>query len=66
MGPERKEEFMERYREQFMNPYLTAARGYVDEVIAPEDTRKRIAAALEAFAGKHREPCGKRHGNIPL
>lgn len=64
--PERKEEFMERYREQFMNPYLAAARGYVDEVIAPEDTRKRIAAALGALTGKHREPCGKRHGNIPL
>ncbi|MCI8971886.1 MAG: acyl-CoA carboxylase subunit beta [Oscillibacter sp.] len=55
---------VEEYRQQYMNPYLAAARGYIDEVVEPEDTRRRIAAALEALSGKPRG--ARRHGNIPL
>lgn len=62
--PDRRDRLVEEYREQYMNPYLAAARGYIDEVVEPEDTRRRIAAALEALSGK---PGGEnRHGNIPL
>lgn len=62
--PDCRDQLVEEYREQYMNPYLAASRGYIDEVIEPENTRRRIAAALEALAGK---PRGKeRHGNIPL
>lgn len=60
----RRSRLEEEYREQYMNPYLAAARGYIDEVIEPKDTRRRIAAALEALAGK---PWSRsQHGNIPL
>ncbi|MBD5161413.1 MAG: hypothetical protein HDT14_05245, partial [Oscillibacter sp.] len=49
-----------------LNPYLAAKRGYIDEVIDPKDTRKRIAGALEVLSGKGRAEYPKRHGNIPL
>jgi len=62
--PDSRDRLVEEYREQYMNPYLAVARGYIDEVIEPEDTRRRIAAALEALSNK---PRGEyRHGNIPL
>lgn len=64
--PECRDRLNELYRERYMNPYLAAARGYIDEVIEPADTRKRIAAALAAFENKQRDVSGKRHGNIPL
>lgn len=61
-----REELLERYREQFLNPYLAAARGYIDAVIEPLETRRQIAAALEALSRKQEETMGKQHGNIPL
>lgn len=64
--PDCRESLVEEYREQYMNPYLAAARGYIDEVIEPSDTRRRIAAALEALEHKQRKTSEKRHGNIPL
>lgn len=54
------------YEEAFMNPYVAAARGYVDEVIRPEDTREKIKGALNMLKGKRGEPPIKKHGNIPL
>lgn len=62
--PDCRDRLVEEYRERYMNPYLAAARGYIDEVIEAEDTRRRIAAALEALEGKPRGEA--RHGNIPL
>ena len=62
--PNCRDRLVEEYRERYMNPYLAVTRGFVDEVIEPEYTRGRIAAALEALAGKPRGQ--KRHGNIPL
>lgn len=62
--PDCRDRLVEEYRNLYMNPYLAVARGYIDEVIEPENTRRRIAAALEALASK---PWGNaRHGNIPL
>ena len=64
--PDCREQLNEAYKERYINPYLAAARGHIDEVIEPGDTRVRIAAALEAFKNKQRDSSGKRHGNIPL
>ena len=54
------------YEEQFANPYIAAARGYVDDVILPSDTRPRLIAALELLADKRDTNPPKKHGNIPL
>lgn len=64
--PEKRNQLIGQYTERYMNPYLAAARGYIDEVIEPRDTRARIASALEALAGKRGERIRKKHGNIPL
>jgi propionyl-CoA carboxylase beta chain len=57
---------IEEFRESFANPYVAAERGYVDAVISPRDTRKRIIAALEMLQGKRDKNPPKKHGNIPL
>jgi len=54
------------YEERLANPYLAAARGYVDEVILPSETRARVANGLELLAGKRQSVPPKKHGNIPL
>ena len=54
------------YREKFSNPYVAAARGYVDDVIEPATTRIRLISALEMLASKRENRPSKKHGNIPL
>jgi acetyl-CoA carboxylase carboxyltransferase component len=54
------------YERQFANPYIAAARGYVDAVIKPSETRPRLIAALELLADKRDTNPRKKHGNIPL
>ena len=54
------------YEERFANPYIAAARGYVDEVIMPSETRGRIAGALAMLENKRQSVPAKKHGNIPL
>ncbi|MBQ7358962.1 MAG: acyl-CoA carboxylase subunit beta [Lachnospiraceae bacterium] len=54
------------YEDRFLNPYVAASRGYVNEVIKPEETRDRILKALSALKNKKIEPIYKKHGNIPL
>ena len=54
------------YREQFYNPYEAAARGYIDEVIEPHDTRAKLLSALELLENKRDTNPPKKHGNIPL
>jgi acetyl-CoA carboxylase carboxyltransferase component len=54
------------YEERFANPYAAAARGYVDDVIKPSDTRPRLIAALAMLADKRDTNPPKKHGNIPL
>ena len=54
------------YEERFANPYVAAARGYVDEVILPSETRQRLASGLRLLAGKRQSLPPKKHGNIPL
>jgi propionyl-CoA carboxylase beta chain len=54
------------YEEKFANPYVAAELGYVDEVIEPALTRKRIIDALEMLKNKKDTNPPKKHGNIPL
>jgi propionyl-CoA carboxylase beta chain len=54
------------YREQFANPYVAAARGYVDDIIAPRETRPRLVSALRMLRGKRDRNPPRKHGNIPL
>ncbi|MGD2178067.1 MAG: acyl-CoA carboxylase subunit beta [Anaerolineae bacterium] len=61
-----KERLVEQYREQFANPYIAAGRGYVDDVIEPQQTRPRIIEALKALQNKRDTNPPKKHGNIPL
>jgi acetyl-CoA carboxylase carboxyltransferase component len=62
----RRRELVAEYRAQFATPYVAAARGYIDDVIPPRETRRRLIAALEVL---HRKRVGvprRKHGNIPL
>jgi len=61
-----REQKIEEYRSKFSNPYVAAARGYVDDVIDPATTRPRLISALEMLAGKRENRPAKKHGNIPL
>ena len=56
----------EEYRAKFANPYLAAARGYVDDVIEPRRTRRKLISALEMVRNKRDSNPRKKHGNIPL
>jgi propionyl-CoA carboxylase beta chain len=63
---EARKEKVEEFRERFANPYVAAERGYVDAVIRPSETRRRLNAALDMLAGKREKNPAKKHGNIPL
>ena len=54
------------YRARFGNPYDAAARGYIDAVIKPRETRKKLIRALEVTRHKRDVNPPKKHGNIPL
>ncbi len=54
------------YEAEFDNPYIAAARGYIDEVIMPSETRARLVRGLEILADKRDTNPPKKHGNIPL
>lgn len=62
----RREELVREYREKFANPYVAAARGYIDDVIEPRQTRSKIISALEMLQNKRQKNPPKKHGNIPL
>ena len=57
---------VEEFRERFANPYVAAERGYVDAVIRPRETRKKLIDALEMLDTKRDKNPPKKHGNIPL
>lgn len=61
-----RKRLISEYKEKFSTPYIAASRGYIDDVIDPGDTRKKIANALDVFIKKHSENPPKKHGNIPL
>ena len=62
----KRAEKIEEYRDNVANPYTAAARGYVDAVIEPSETRKRIISSFDMLTGKREQRPQKKHGNIPL
>jgi propionyl-CoA carboxylase beta chain len=58
--------FVADYRARFANPYEAASLGFIDEVIRPRDTRRRLGAYLELLKTKRDKNPPKKHGNIPL
>lgn len=61
-----EEQLIENYREKFANPYVAAERGFVDDVIVPEQTRKVLIQGLNSLKNKVVNNPRKKHGNIPL
>jgi propionyl-CoA carboxylase beta chain len=64
--PAKIKQRIDEYQARFANPFVAAERGYIDEVIMPRGTRKRIARALQMLRNKHLENPFKKHDNIPL
>jgi propionyl-CoA carboxylase beta chain len=59
-------ERIKEYEERFANPFVAAERGYIDEVIMPRNTRRRVARALRLLRNKDVQNPWKKHDNIPL
>ncbi|MBW8308510.1 MAG: acyl-CoA carboxylase subunit beta [Candidatus Paracaedibacteraceae bacterium] len=65
-NPEKIQQYTENYRDKFANPYVAAKLGYIDEVILPRDTRRKLIRSLEMLRGKQVQNPWKKHDNIPL
>ncbi len=57
---------VDEFRDKFASPYIAAERGYIDEVIEPKDTRRKLIRALKLLANKRDQNPPRKHGNIPL
>ena len=57
---------MEDYEQRFNNPYVAAARGLIDDVIEPRDTRRVLIRALELTLSKRERHVAKKHGISPM
>ncbi len=60
-----KQEKINEYKEKFANPYVAASLGFIDEVILPEETRRKLIMALDRTMTKAEKNPPKKHGNIP-
>jgi propionyl-CoA carboxylase beta chain len=60
------EEETKNYTEAFANPLKAAEKGFVDDIIRPSETRKRIVNALHVMEGKERDQPKRKHDNLPL
>jgi acetyl-CoA carboxylase carboxyltransferase component len=65
-GPDARAQAVDDFREAFLNPFVAAERGYVDEVIDPAETRSAVARALRLLAPKRERLPARKHGNSPL
>ncbi len=63
---EMRQQRIEEFRDRFANPYVAAARGYVDAVIDPADLRPRLINAFETLQSKSETRPAKKHGNLPV
>ena len=63
---EMRKKFTDEYSAKYLNPFLAAAAGYIDEVIEVNETRKKICMAFTALKEKKQGNIWKKHGNIPL
>jgi propionyl-CoA carboxylase beta chain len=57
---------VKEFREKFANPYIAAGRGFLDEIIRPRATRRKLIATLKSLENKRDKNPPKKHGNIPL
>jgi propionyl-CoA carboxylase beta chain len=64
--PEKLKERTEEYRQKFANPFIAAGRGYIDDVIMPRNTRRRIARAFAMLEDKELQNPWRKHDNLPL
>jgi acetyl-CoA carboxylase carboxyltransferase component len=62
----KREQLVQDYRRKFANPYIAASKGYIDDVIEPQETRKRLISALKSIYRKRAERPKRKHGNIPV
>jgi acetyl-CoA carboxylase carboxyltransferase component len=62
----KRKELIADYEERFSNPYIAAERGYIDDVIEPQDTRRRLVQSLEMLRSKREMIPQRKHGNMPL
>ncbi|MGH2746843.1 MAG: acyl-CoA carboxylase subunit beta [Actinomycetota bacterium] len=62
----KRDELIEDYSSKFSNPFIAAERGYVDDVIEPQDTRRKLVQSLEMLRSKRETIPQRKHGNIPL
>jgi propionyl-CoA carboxylase beta chain len=65
-NPEEKTQRIEEYKEMFASPFVAASRGYIDDVIRPQNTRWRICKALAILRNKKAENPWRKHDNLPL
>ena len=65
-SPEKLASRTDEYRDRFANPFVAGARGFIDDVIMPRNTRKRIARSLAMLGGKRLQTPERKHDNIPL
>ena len=63
---EKRKELVNEYENSLMNPYIAASRGYIDDVIEPSKTRRKIIRALQMLENKRETLPPKKHGSIPL
>ena len=64
--PDKIAERTKEYEDRFANPFVAAQRGFIDEVIMPHSTRRRVARAFEMLKTKQVAAPAKKHDNIPL
>ena len=62
----RRAELIDDYKERFANPWVAAERGYIDAVIEPAETRRKLIAGLDMLSSKREELPHRKHGNVPL
>lgn len=63
---EERKKKVDEYRTKFANPYIAAARGWIDDVIDPRDTRRQLIMALDSLKNKYDDRPRKKHGNFPV
>ena len=65
-SPEEIEALTQEYEDRFANPFVAAEKGFIDEVIMPQSTRRRVCRAFASLRGKKLSNPWKKHDNIPL
>jgi len=63
---ERKKELSQKYREELATPFVAAARGYLDDILQPEECRSRLIQSFDILHDKRQSVSKRKHGNIPL